>query len=37
MRRLKASSKRFGLVGEPAILGLLLGIIIGIFAYAHGH
>jgi PTS system galactitol-specific IIC component len=26
--------KRFGLVGEPAILGLLLGIIIGIFAYA---
>lgn len=26
--------KRFGLVGEPVILGLLLGIIIGIFAYA---
>ncbi len=25
--------KRFGLVGEPAILGLLLGIIIGMFAY----
>ena len=25
--------KRFGLVGEPAILGLLLGIIIGLFAY----
>jgi PTS system galactitol-specific IIC component len=25
--------KRFGLVGEPVILGLLLGIIIGIFAY----
>jgi PTS system galactitol-specific IIC component len=26
--------KRFGIVGEPVILGLLLGIIIGIFAYA---
>ena len=25
--------KRFGIVGEPVILGLLLGIIIGIFAY----
>jgi len=25
--------KRFGLVGEPMILGLILGIIIGIFAY----
>ena len=26
--------KRFGIVGEPVILGLLLGIIIGLFAYA---
>lgn len=25
--------KRFGLVGEPVILGFLLGVIIGIFAY----
>jgi galactitol PTS system EIIC component len=25
--------KRFGIVGEPVILGLLLGIIIGLFAY----
>jgi len=29
----EAIKKRFGIVGEPAILGLLLGIIIGIFAY----
>jgi galactitol PTS system EIIC component len=28
--------KRFGLFGESAILGLVLGIIIGIFAYATG-
>jgi PTS system galactitol-specific IIC component len=25
--------KRFGIVGEPVILGLLLGIVIGLFAY----
>ena len=28
--------KRFGLVGEPGVLGFLLGVIIGIFAYGTG-
>jgi PTS system galactitol-specific IIC component len=28
--------KRFGLVGEPGVLGFILGVIIGIFAYGVG-
>jgi len=28
--------KRFGIVGEPGVLGFLLGVIIGIFAYGTG-